>query len=115
MEISCKELFDMFKKSTGKLVCSYIDKKCIFEQNSINLAQCNIQPENSDELDTLYLNFSKKNNQQYLHKYYDYNTKKYYAEKIHLHQTDYTKSFVIGYDNELDTIQDLKLISSSNL
>jgi hypothetical protein len=71
MEVSCKELFSMFQKSTGKLVCSYIDKKCIFEQNTMNISQCNIQPENSDELDTLYLNFSKKN-KQYFHKYYGF-------------------------------------------
>lgn len=70
MEVSCKELFHMFQKSTGKLVCSYIDKKCIFEQNTMNISQCNIQSDNSDELDTL-LNFSKKN-KQYFHKYYGF-------------------------------------------
>jgi len=50
MEVSCKELVDIFEKVGGKLICKYDTKKCTFYPQGLT---CNLKYNDVIKIDTI--------------------------------------------------------------
>lgn len=87
---NCKELFEIFEKVGGKIICKYDTKKCTFFPQMI---YCLMKPEDDVNLGILLKKFEP------LH--YDYVTR-ICIETIHRYQNESSIGFIIEHEKEYD-------------
>ena len=56
MEVSCKELFDLFQIVGGKLSCSYKDQECTYfnPNRTLNSISCKVNEKNIKQMASLF-------------------------------------------------------------
>jgi len=96
--MSCKELFDLFQKSGGEIMCNYKDKKCLYFPeifNTINVRRCDINSDSAKDIDNLINTFYEDPNKNINYmKIFGNNNQQ---EILHSKQKKSTLGFYIEY------------------
>jgi hypothetical protein len=97
MNFSCKELFDIFEKSGGKLICNYHQKKCNYYtlNEDLNRKECIFGKKDGGNIESLLLRFSDK----YV-TYLDSFQNAKPPDMIHSNQKLGAYGFIINYKND---------------
>jgi hypothetical protein len=94
--MSCKELFEMFKKNGEKLECHYITKKCtIIPQN----LSCDTTPDTYNDIEDLIGNFGYNPYVKVIHIPLNW-IRPVFIERIHKYQIKDTIGFTMKINND---------------